>query len=109
MKKQNLEFVKMKEGETLTGIIEGFGKNRFGIFLIIKSAGKMKALSLSPTVLKNLIKTNIQLFVKGSKIEIEKGEKPKNKNYRLWFVTINDKLLETSSTDLDIEQVKDLL
>jgi len=109
MKKQNFEFTKLNEGERLSGTIEGFGKNRFGIFLLIKSGNKLKALNLNGAVLKNLVKSNINLFIKGSKIEVEKGEKPKGKTYRLWYVSINDKLIETASSDLDIEEVKNLL
>lgn len=109
MENKKLEFVKLEIGKTISGTIEGFGKNRYGVFLILKSGKKNLAINLKPTVLRNLIKTNLKEFNKGNKVEITKVEKAKGKSYFIYDVSVNDKLLQSRSYDLDINDVESLL
>lgn len=107
--KNRFEFISLKEGSIIEGTFKSFGKNKFGVFMIIKSGKKDIALNIKATVLKTLIKNNLHLFVEGTKIRVEKMAKPKGKNYYDYSVELNDKILESSSSKLEIDEVKNLL
>lgn len=106
---KNIEFLKLEVNKELSGVLEGFGKNRFGIFLILKNGKKMNGINLKPVVLRNTIKNNLELFEKGANIRITKLDKAKNKSYYGYEVYVNDKQVLSNSYDLSIDDLKILL
>ncbi len=111
MKIEQIVFVKLKDNETLKGIFAGFGKNQYGIFIKILENAKLKTakcLSLN-TVLKNIIKANLDMFDEGTNIEIKRHGKAKGKKYIVYTVNLNGKELESRNYDLDKDELKNLL
>lgn len=107
--KNKIEFISLKEGNTVEGIFQSFGKNRFGIYMVLKNGKKEIAINVKASVLKSLIKNNLHLFNEGVKIRIEKLPKPKGKSYFDYSVEVDNKILESSSSKIDLEDVKNLL
>lgn len=111
MKTEKIEFVNLKDGEKIKGVFAGFGKNTYGVFIKILSDKKSKTakcLSLG-TVLKNVIKANLELFEEGKEIEISRIGKQKGKKYIIYDVILENKLLESRNFDLSFDDVKNLL
>lgn len=99
-------FYKFKKiGDKISGRFLGFGKNSFGVFLIIKTGKSAKKFVSLHTVLRNIVKSNLQKFDIDSDITITKSGK--QKNYFLFDVILNGEKLEATSIDLDKNEIKD--
>lgn len=106
---KTFEFIKLNQNDTISGKFVSFGKNFYGLFIVLGTKDGLKALSIENVVLKKLIKNNIQHFDDGVKVEITKLKKDKNKKYNLYTLKINDKLLTDSTTNLSKNDLLSLL
>lgn len=108
--KKEFQFTSLKDGQGVKGLFVGFGKNRFGVFIKLDTEKKIEAINLKNSVLKNIIKNNLDLLEENqTEILIERIGKPKNKNYVIYEVYLNGEKLSSSTYELDKERVKDLL
>lgn len=106
---EKIEFVKLETGKQITGTFKSFGKNQYGIYMVLKQNKKFVAVNIKNAVLKNLIKTNLDKFTDGVEVKIEKGNAVKNKRYVMFYLYINNELQSSQSNDIDINEVRNLL
>lgn len=102
-------FIKLKDGETFEGKFVSFGENRYGVFMVLTKNKKEYAININNTVLKNLIKMNIEKFNEGANILITRQGKVKGKNYIIFEIFINGEKIESSSKYLSRDEVIRLL
>lgn len=101
-KNEKNEFVKLSVEQTITGTIQGFGKNNYGIFAVT-DIGKI---SFATTVLQNILKANAKEFSVGSILEVTKHAKQPGKKYFTYTVKLNG---EEISNQLESENLLELL
>lgn len=106
---EKFEFVKLETSKPVEGLFQSFGKNQYGIYMVLKQNKKLIAINIKNSVLRNLIKTNLDKFVEGTKIKVIKGSPVKGKRYILFDLYINDELQTSSSSDIDLNEVRNLL
>jgi len=93
-KQKETPFIKLKVGETVSGKFNGFYRNKYGLFIQLKTGKTIVNLSLN-IVLQNIFRT-IYMDLKDEDIlEIERLEC--EKNYRLYTVKVNGNLIDTNA------------
>jgi hypothetical protein len=106
---KNLEFKTLADKEKISGTFIGFGKNQYGVYLKIENNKSIYAVNVKNSVLKNLIKSNLDLFNEGVKIEIERVGKAKGKKYILYKIYIEGKEISSYDNNLSKDRLIELL
>ena len=101
-----MKYINLKDGQTITGKFVGFSRGKFGVNLILIKDDEEYSLSIKNVVLKNIIRRNINKFVKGCEVTITRVGLEKDR-YILYKVYINGK--DLSNNSLSLEDVIDLL
>lgn len=99
-KAKKSDWIKLEDGQTIEGTIKGFGKNNFGVFVVLDSG----ILSLKAIVLQNIVKTNTSKFVKGAKLSVTRTA-VSGKRYKLYEVEVNGEVLESTKQSDNLSEL----
>ena len=103
-----LEFISTKDFSELSGIYKEFMNNNYGVSIILETENGLKALGLQ-TVLRGLIKANLDKFIKDvTEITIVKLPKPANKSYYLYELFIDGVKVE-NQTRFNASDIREFL
>ena len=101
-----MKYINLKDGQTLSGEFVKFSLGRFGVNLILTDGQEQYCMTVKNSVLKNVIRKNIEKFVKGCEVTIKRLGLEKGK-YVLYKVLIDGK--DISDYSLTLEEIIDLL
>ena len=101
-----MKYINLKDGQSLSGEFVKFSLGRFGVNIILKNGEEEFGFTIKNTVLKNVIRKNIDKFIKGCEVTISRIGLEKNR-YVLYRVWVNGK--DITDYSLTLEEIIDLL
>ena len=101
-----MKYINLKDGQTISGEFVKFFKGQYGVNMVLSNGEEEFAFTIKNAVLKNVIRKNIDKFVKGAEVTISRIGLEKNR-YIIYKVLINGK--DISDYDLTLEEIIDLL
>ena len=101
-----MKYINLKNGESISGEFVKFTRGKFGVNIILYDGIEEYAMTIKNSVLKNVIKNNIDKFVSGAEVTISRIGLQKNK-YIMYRVYVNGK--DISDYDLSLEEIIDML
>ena len=107
-----IEFAVLKnEGDSIEGVYQSFGKNKYGTFITLKTASGIKNMSVQNAVLNSLIKTNIDLFIDNEnliKVKFIRGKKAVGKKYILFDAFVEGEQLKGTQSEMSARDIKEI-
>ena len=101
-----MKYINLKDGQSLSGEFVKFSIGKFGVNIILKNAEEEFGFTIKNAVLKNVVRKNIDKFIKGCEVTITRLGVEKGK-YVLYKVLIDGK--DISDYSLTLEEIVELL